>query len=353
MCYYIEMRPILLKFSKTKIDKAGESLKTSSATRIESDEALEILSGWRAFHTAPLNIFATALRVRIKKTCKSTGWIVAQRLKRTPSIVLKLKTHKTMRLSTMQDIGGVRAVLNTVQEIYDLVHVYRTSRSSHKLFALHDYIATPKQDGYRSVHLIYRLNKDPQIFIEIQVRSYLQHIWATAVEVFGTLKNSSFKSGYGDKRWLELFSYLSTIFSMKEGTPVLKDHSSLSREQVLGRLKRMIKDLKAIEQLTVYTAIYKITAQKTKSKGKSGGYSIIFLDSNNNTISVQSFGVEKIEEATSTYIDLEKKFYNDANINVVLVNAGDIKKLEVSYPNYFMDTRSLIQYLSQIMLDEF
>jgi hypothetical protein len=347
------MKPILLKFSKTKIDKAGESLKTSSALGNDSNEALEILSGWRAFHAVPLNIFATALRERIKKTCKTSGWIVAQRLKRTPSIVLKLKTHKTMRLSTMQDIGGVRAVLNTVQEVYDLVHVYRTSRTSHKLFALHDYIATPKEDGYRSVHLIYQVNKTPNIFIEIQVRSYLQHIWATAVEVFGTLKSTSFKSGYGEKRWLELFAYLSTIFSIKEGTPVLKDHSILSREQVSGRLKRMIKDMKAIEQLSVYTAIYKITAQETRSKGKSGGYSIIVLDSTKNTISIQTFGAEKIEEATSAYIDLEKKFYDDTNINVVLVNAGDVKKLEASYPNYFMDTRILIRYLSQIMLDEF
>ena len=29
--------------------------------------------------------------------------------------------------------------------------------------------------------------------MEIQLRSQLQHIWATGVEVFGTLKNSSFK----------------------------------------------------------------------------------------------------------------------------------------------------------------
>ena len=55
----------------------------------------------------------------------------------------------------------------------------------------------------------------------------------------------------------------------------------------------------------------------------------------------------------STYDELEKKFYNDLGINVVLVNAGDIKKLEASYPNYFMDTKALIRYMSQIILNEF
>ena len=49
----------------------------------------------------------------------------------------------------------------------------------------------------------------------------------------------------------------------------------------------------------------------------------------------------------------EKKNYNDINVNVVLVNTGDVKKLEASYPNYFMDTRTLVRYLSEIILDKF
>lgn len=180
-----------------------------------------------------------------------------------------------------------------------------------------------------------------------------QHIWATAVEVFGTLKNSSFKSGYGDKAWLELFAYLGSLFAMKEGTPVLKEHSSFSRTEILNRLKKLIEDLKAIEQLSVYTSIYKITTSETNQKKSSGHYSIILLDSNVSTISIRTFGANQIENAMSVYDELEKKFYDDVGVNVVLVNAGDINKLEASYPNYFMDTKALIRYLSQIVLNEF
>ncbi|MBC7539008.1 MAG: RelA/SpoT domain-containing protein [Bacteriovorax sp.] len=267
--------------------------------------------------------------------------------------MLKLKTHKTMRLSAMQDIGGLRAILENVDEVYKLVDLYRTSKSRHKLFALHDYISTPKPDGYRSVHLVYQLKKEPSIFIEIQVRSYLQHIWATAVEVFGTLMNSSFKSGYGEKKWLDLFAYLSSAFSLKEEMPVLKEHEALSEKQILASLKEMIKDLKAIEQLNVYTAIYKISSSDFREKGRSGNYSLILLDSHKNTISVQSFSSNQIEEATSVYMQKEKEFYNDINVNVVLVNTSDVKKLEASYPNYFMDTRILVRYLSEIVIDKF
>lgn len=344
----------LLNLSKSRVDRAGEGLKEIiSLGDQDVKDSLQVLSKWRALHALPLNSFASVLRTRVRIISKSDKAIVAQRLKRTHSIALKLKTHTTMRLSTMQDIGGVRAILQTTQEAYDLVDLYRKKRAKHKLSILQDYIAYPKPDGYRSVHLVYQLNSDPKIFIEIQIRSYLQHIWATAVEVFGTLRNSSFKSGYGDKAWLELFAYLSSLFAMKEGTPVLKEHSSLSREEILNRLKKMIEDLKAIEQLSVYTSIYKITTSEPNQKRSSGHYSIILLDSHKSTISIQTFAANQIEQAMSTYDELEKKFYNDLGINVVLVNAGDIKKLEASYPNYFMDTKALIRYMSQIVLNEF
>lgn len=347
------MKVVELKYSKTKIDKAGENLKSLGAKLNQEDADLDVLSNWRAFHAMPLDTFAKVLRSRVKKISGSQNILVAQRLKRTPSILLKLRTHKTMRLSAMQDIGGLRAIFNDVQEVYRLVDIYRKSKSRHKLFVLHDYISSPKSDGYRSVHLVYQLKKAPSIFIEIQVRTYLQHIWATAVEVFGTLKNSSFKSGHGDKKWLNLFAYLSSLFSLKEGTPVLEDHSSLNKIQILDRLKKMISELKAIEQLNVYTAIYRITSNEIKEKGRSGHYSLILLDSSQNTISIQTFGSNQIEEATSIYMDMEKKFYNDVNKNVVLVNTGDVRKLEASYPNYFMDTKILVRYLSQIMIDKF
>lgn len=347
------MKVVELKYSKSKVDKAGEILKGASLKNSEADHALDVLSNWRAFHAMPLDTFAKVLKTRVKKISQNKNVIVAQRLKRTPSILLKLKTHKTMRLSAMQDIGGLRAILENVNEVYKLVDLYRTSKSRHKLFALNDYISNPKPDGYRSIHLVYQLKKEPSIFIEIQARSYLQHIWATAVEVFGTLMNSSFKSGYGEKKWLDLFAHLSSVFSLKEGMPVLKDHESLSEKQLLDKLKKMIHELRAIEQLNVYTAIYKISSSEFRDKGRSGNYSLILLDSHKNTISVQSFSSNQIEEATSLYMKKEKEFYNDINVNVVLVNTGDVKKLEASYPNYFMDTKALVRYLSEIAIDKF
>ncbi|MEZ4871825.1 MAG: RelA/SpoT domain-containing protein [Bdellovibrionales bacterium] len=344
------MKTTELRYSKTKIDNAGELLKGEHKSSKQIGEALEVLSNWRTYHAIPLNSFAQVLKKRAREV--NIGAVIAQRLKRTPSILLKLKNHKTMRLSTMQDIGGVRAILDSVDEVYSLLFLYKKSRSKHQLFSLNDYIETPKSDGYRSIHLVYKLKKTPSIFLEIQIRSYLQHIWATGVEVFGTLRNSSFKSGQGSKEWLSFFALLSSVFAIKENKPVLKKHRQLTQVEILKKTKEKIRNLQIIENLSVYSHIYKLVSNK-KTKGGQGNYSLITLNSRENTISVRSFGAKQFESATLEYLQLERQYFNDRQINVVLVNSGDIKKLEISYPNYFMDTKSLVQNISLIMMDKF
>jgi len=339
-----------LEYSKTKVDQAGEVLKNKASAANEISTALDILSSWRVYHAKPLDTFAKVLRQRTQKI--SSHAIVAQRLKRTPSILLKLSNHKTMRLSAMQDIGGLRAVLETTEDVYKLLDLYRKSKSKHSLFSLDDYIEIPKKDGYRSIHIVYKLAKAPNLFLEIQIRSQLQHIWATGVEVFGTLQNSSFKSGHGSKRWLDFFSLLSSIFAMKENRPPLKIHSEISQIDLVARVKKEIQELEVIENLSVYTAVYK-KISKSIPRGRTGHYSLIILNSRENTISLETYGVSQFEAAAQAYLDLERKHFEDKQINVVLVNTGDIKKLELSYPNYFMDTKTLVQKLSLIVMGKF
>ena len=298
----------------------------------------------------PLNSFAKVLKDRVQKV--SHNAIVAQRLKRTPSILLKLSNHKTMRLSAMQDIGGLRAILDSSEEVYNLLDLYKRSRSKHSLFSLNDYIKTPKEDGYRGIHLVYKLKKNPSLFLEIQLRSQLQHIWATGVEVFGTLKNSSFKSGHGSKSWLDFFSLLSSIFALKEGTSILGKHKPKNQVKLIESTQKAINQLKVIENLSAYTTVYNIISKNTAT-GRKGSYSLILLNSHENTVSFNTYSANQLEIAVEAYLTLEKKHLNDKQMNVVLVNTGDVKRLEESYPNYFMDTKTLVRNLSLIMINKF
>lgn len=76
---------------------------------------------------------------------------------------IKLRDNPNMKLSQMQDIGGCRAVLSTVEQVKELVAKYKEfhgkspkDRSDWDGSDDFDYILQPKSDGYRSVHLVFR-----------------------------------------------------------------------------------------------------------------------------------------------------------------------------------------------------
>ena len=102
------------RFQKSEINRAGRVLTSSDLNFDESDWddwvwAYEVLSNWRACHGYPINTFQALLRKRLSGLDKKA--IVAQRLKRAPSVISKLRRFSSMKLSQMQDIGGLRAVL--------------------------------------------------------------------------------------------------------------------------------------------------------------------------------------------------------------------------------------------------
>lgn len=102
--------------SKKAVRRAGEALRTPSVSNADFEAALQVLSDWRSLYYRPINTIQVLLRKKIKALCIK-GSIVAQRLKRTPSIIAKLKRFPDMQLDRMQDIGGIRAVVNSVDEV--------------------------------------------------------------------------------------------------------------------------------------------------------------------------------------------------------------------------------------------
>src|SRR3989344_4166583 len=189
-------------YSKSKIDSAGDILIKSEITEKEENEALEILDNWRAIHSYPMHIFKIRLKDKAKNIDKNS--LTVQRLKRVTAILNKLKRGqtRTMNLSQMQDIGGCRAVLSNVTLAKKLHEDYYLKGDfKHKKVKTQDYISNPKNDGYRSIHLIYRYNTDRKgkkyyngLLVEIQIRSRLQHLWATAVETVGFFTRQAIKS---------------------------------------------------------------------------------------------------------------------------------------------------------------
>ena len=171
-------------YSKKQIDKAGKIISDSNSTDEEKKQALEIINNWRSSHAYPLQIIAKNLRDNNKQA------LVVQRLKRLDSIVGKLKRNNNqerMSLYKMQDIGGCRVIVDTIDEVYKAEEQFAKSRIRHERKHHKDYIKEPKKSGYRSFHVVYKYHSDKNdtynknMLIEIQFRTKLQHLWATAL----------------------------------------------------------------------------------------------------------------------------------------------------------------------------
>lgn len=333
-----------LKFSKNEIDKAGNVLAGFADSKINKSLAIEILENFRSIHIHPLNVFRMSLH-RKSKLMKN-DFLISQRLKRAPSIIGKLKIQKTMSLSQMQDIGGVRVVLSNLEDVYKLKDYIRAGEKEvafkSSFLKEYDYIKNPKESGYRSIHLIYKYEKNVEINsqcrIEIQLRTKIQHAWATAVEVIGTYLRQPLKQSFGDSELLDLFKEVSKVFILLENNQIDID--------LFKKTSNRIKELKFREKLKGFSLATKLSSQTTHNK--RGKYFLITLNFKDRKLSYKRFSESQLNEANNEYSQLEKSFLNDTYIEVVLVSVDDINKLEKLYPNYFLDTEEFVKLLDKM-----
>lgn len=338
------------QYSKKKVMKAGSTLFDDNATDDEFEEALLILNNWRSSHSYPVNTFQASLRNKLKSL--GIKGLVAQRLKRIPSIVQKLERFPGMSLARMQDIGGLRAVVPTLRSIYKLRESYLNSKWDHVLVSEYDYIKDPKESGYRGIHLVYKYNNRKGgaksyegLQLEIQIRNEVQHAWATAVETAGVFLNQALKSSMGNARWLEFFTYASSSFALMEDCQVLDAHKDLSKFEILQRTIAIAKELDVVEKLTVYNSIVE---ELHHTQDEKTHYYLLELNTQNKNVTVSGYSREELPKATHDYLEREKAAKDNDSVQVVLVAAQSVSALKKAYPNYFLDTGKFVARIRRI-----
>nr|WP_245196790.1 RelA/SpoT domain-containing protein [Labrys sp. LIt4] len=246
-----------------------------------------------------------------------------------------------VKLHQFQDIGGCRVIVNTMQDIDVIVNKLK-AHSRHQYRKDSNYIGSPKADGYRCHHLMFNFvgRGDADIFtgrrIEIQVRTRLQHAWATAVEGVGMFRGEYLKGSVGHDGWLELFRLASEEFATIEGAPY--QNSGLSTLQRRKRLRELDSELQALNTLNNIRSAVEWTSVAIKA-GDRPDYYLITFDNLDKTVSVSPYFGPK--EALKSYGEAEANDNaagSELN-NVVLVQADKIEYLQEAYPNYFGDTK--------------
>jgi hypothetical protein len=327
--------------TRSRLDTAGNTLieKPTGPKLADRDEALAIIGAWRAAHAWPLNAVKVNPRLRTRKVDPFA--VVAQRMKRLASIDAKLRREPTMKLSNMHDIGGCRAVVADIDKVRPLVEMSQAGRDISELHRTYDYLANPKRSGYRGVHLVYKYRSMSDknavwngLKIEVQIRSRLQHLWATALETVDTFTGQQLKAGAGGEEWLRFFALMGSVFATQEGCPTVpntpEDPAELIRE-----LRHLYLYLNVDTVLSGWQEAIQILGDK---RPRAARYFLLVLDADAQTITVTTYTRREQAMASDAYLQIEEKAQNNPRLNAVLASAESITALESAFPNYYLDT---------------
>ena len=105
---------------------------------------------------------------------------IKSRIKSPRSIIGKLKRRGfpislQSMIDNLNDIGGIRVICPFIEDIYTVADMLMR-QDDLTLIEKKDYIANPKPNGYRSLHLILEV---PILRIELQIRTMAMDFWAS------------------------------------------------------------------------------------------------------------------------------------------------------------------------------
>lgn len=353
------MRWNVPEFTRAQVNKAGEVLlKARGDVPAQTYyEALEVVNNWRAIHARPLQTMKNTLHRRALGVCEEA--IVSQRTKRVPAIIAKLRNNHAqaleMKLSQMHDIGGCRSVLKSVEQVRALVESYKRATAKNPTRAglfqrEYDYLSKPKDSGYRSVHLVYRYHSDAaanaiynNLKIEIQVRTALQHYWATAVETAGFFTGQALKSNFGEADWKRFFVLVGSEFARRENLPLVPGAPANAHDARL-ELSRLSKQISALE---AFRASTKVVVERS-SASKDTSLFLLHLKLEERRIQAIPFRKQDVARAQAEYERLEANS-DPERTQTVLVSVDSVAALPKAYPSFYLDIEQFVRAFRQIL----
>ncbi len=113
---------------------------------------------------------------------------IRTRVKSADSIIRKLeKDGLPITIESVEknlfDIAGVRVICSFIEDVYTLEKIF-LAQEDVQLIKRKDYIENPKENGYRSLHLIVRIpiyteNGRKEVNVEVQMRTIAMDFWAS------------------------------------------------------------------------------------------------------------------------------------------------------------------------------
>ena len=340
------------------IRKIGEKLR--EGIELTEEEKLEF-DNFREAHNIIIKLFT----IELKKVNFSNQHLTASRNKRIETIISKLRRPEKPKLDRIHDIAGTRIIFENIKSLEDYIDILENTELVNFKEKINEdknrynYIKNPKSDGYRSIHKVFyyssnipystlnekRFNLENKK-IELQLRTRLQHIWATTVEIYDIINKSNIKTGTHNKLETKeglFFKNCSLVFEGIESNDVEKikiNINEIFRDKDLVEIYNRLKGIKNIKNI-----------QLPKTLGSDEVFILITDLNKGKTTFFTTDPIEKNDKQDTFLINASYRRLEEKNTKgeyiLLLLTLGDIKKLKNVYPNYFLNTNKFISILKK------
>lgn len=327
---------IKMQHSPRDVRAAGKVLAGQLSYTEEVVHYFRVAHNFRMAHAYPL----IQERARLSRGA-GEGADTSGRIKRMASIRSKL-ARSGLNLDKMQDLAGIRAILPDMECVRRLVDFYQ-QRHGDTIKPPVDYIASPKETGYRSVHIV-KTHQGPRdefngMKVEIQIRTRLQHVWAAAQETVGIVTKNNLKGGEGDPRWQRLMGLVSAHMAMVEGQSI-GDHFPHDEQARRRELREIAAELGAVQILSGFKAL---SASRRQTSSRTGFF-MLSLDADQEKISVHH--IAKIDAGAEEYF---RAVEGGERLQSLIVAVDSADALLRTYPSYFLDIGEFLGVLNDAL----
>lgn len=324
------------QYSSNRASKAGSRIAKGNPL---PDDWI-VFENFRNSHSYILNTFRPTL---INYIANKKNTIFAQRLKRKNTIVDKLKSGRAKDYGSMHDLAGCRLVFKSIGDLERYRKKISSARFKHKRVngEKYNYIEHPKATGYRGIHDVYSYcvsseggKKYNGLLIEIQYRTFVQHAWATAVEIADLLNKSrvKFESGIEPKR--ERFFILVSELFARHYESRLGPLPTLPIDDIKNEINLFENELGIINGLS---RLHKERVDLPVSKN-------IVLHFGQERLMAKGF--RSSTKAIEYRNHLEMQFPSD---DIVYVRGNNSTHIKSAFRNYFRDSKEFVALVEEAL----